>query len=683
MSEQRPPSGSQAHGEHGSRRAATAQQAALALMANHSRAASRAVSLDKARARSNPRMAITPADADLLTERLQQWVNSKNRMAKEKEKKKKDRPPAPTATPSASAQSLLSAGRYDMLQSDVDVEDRLFPPAVTPAHTATQAQRRKRRDSAEEEDEERKRQRATTSPEHGKGPARPPPQAVATAPAHSPAAGSYAAVTRAPVPSTSTAPAVASCAASELPLPTPAPQLPAAAEIKKPRYPPLVVEVFPNWASHFRELKGRLGHAPNARPFGNGVRFTPESAEEYRLIQSYLVGLEKTVKLVWFSYALPEERSLKVAIRGLPADTNTDEIIEDLRAQGFEPEAVRNIRASKGRPGCIFFALLKRTPNITPAIYEVGELLCMPGVKIEAWKGKKGPAQCHRCQAFRHSSHNCHRPLACVRCGGSHYAGDCPVPRDSPPTCANCQGAHPANNRSCPAFKSEARNKKAGTIARTEGQWERGQTGLNNTAPASATAPPATASIDTQPRVQANNIVVQPGQPLMAPANDPTPRTGKLPSQKKLRKNKKKFKTGSEMGKPEPINTVPAYTPVPPRTTPAGAQPTPAPQKKMSTAPSQERPAGPTQAWATAGPQRPAQTQPELIELHHHHHQQQPLPQRPQRPHPHQQQPQDAGRLAILETAIQIMQEVLQALRAGEDPVPVVIAGMGKLLQAY
>ncbi|KOB70412.1 Uncharacterized protein OBRU01_16194 [Operophtera brumata] len=57
----------------------------------------------------------------------------------------------------------------------------------------------------------------------------------------------------------------------------------------------------------------------------------------------------------------------------------------------------------------------------------------------------------------------------------------------------------------------------------------------------------------------------------------------------------------------------------------------------------------------------------------------------PQQPQPQRQyrQPQDAGRLAILETAIQIMQEVLQALRAGEDPVPVVIAGMGKLLQAY
>ncbi|KOB65660.1 Gag-like protein [Operophtera brumata] len=171
-----------------------------------------------------------------------------------------------------------------------------------------------------------------------------------------------------------------------------------------PRPPPPLprrtkVEVLPNWATHFRALKTKLGHALNARPFGKGVRFSPESADEYRLIQGYLAALEKTESLVWFSYSLHEKRSLKVAIRGLPAETSPDDIIEDLRTLGFEAEAVGNIRASKGRPGCILFALLKRNTDVTPAIYEViiiTELLCMPGVTNEAWKGKKGPAQYHR-----------------------------------------------------------------------------------------------------------------------------------------------------------------------------------------------------------------------------------------------------------------------------------------------
>lgn len=159
-----------------------------------------------------------------------------------------------------------------------------------------------------------------------------------------------------------------------------------------------------NWATHLKHLKAHLGHPPSARPFGKGVRFSPESDVEYR--------------------------------------TPPDAIEAELRDLGYEPEAVRAIRASKGRPGCIFFGQFKYSENLTPSIYNVTELLCMPGVTVEAGKGKTGPAQCHRCQAFRHSSHNCHRPLVCVRCGGPHFAGECPRPREAPPTCINCDGAH-------------------------------------------------------------------------------------------------------------------------------------------------------------------------------------------------------------------------------------------------
>lgn len=57
---------------------------------------------------------------------------------------------------------------------------------------------------------------------------------------------------------------------------------------------------------------------------------------------------------------------------------------------------------------------------------------------------------------------------ACVRCGEPHFAGKCPRPRDETPTCANCGGLHPANHRSCPTFRREARNTGAGTLAFTD-----------------------------------------------------------------------------------------------------------------------------------------------------------------------------------------------------------------------
>uniref|UniRef100_A0A2H1WIX5 SFRICE_030771 n=1 Tax=Spodoptera frugiperda TaxID=7108 RepID=A0A2H1WIX5_SPOFR len=175
----------------------------------------------------------------------------------------------------------------------------------------------------------------------------------------------------------------------------------------KTRYPPHIVEKLLNWVEHFTVLKWRIGHAPNARPFGKEVRFTPRSDEEYRAIQAYLADSEKSQGVAWFSYSLPAERSVKVAIRGLPVDTTPETILEALQDADFGAEYVRPIRVRQGRPGCLYYAQVARAENTILGIYGVKELRCVPGIKIEAWRGKKGPVQCHRCQQFRHSSHNC------------------------------------------------------------------------------------------------------------------------------------------------------------------------------------------------------------------------------------------------------------------------------------
>ncbi|XP_045532907.1 uncharacterized protein LOC123720371 [Pieris brassicae] len=217
---------------------------------------------------------------------------------------------------------------------------------------------------------------------------------------------------------------------------------------KKPAYPPIVIECLPNYVHHLGRIRQILGRPANTRAYGKGYRISPESADEYRVIQRYLSDLEKEDRRVsWFSYSIPAEKDLKVAIRGIPVTTDPEELAQALRALGYEPDYIRPIRARKGRPGCIFLAVLRRTPDITPAIYGITELLYMTGVTIEAWRGKQGPAQCHRCQSFRHSSVNCHRRMACVRCAGEHRAADCTRPRDVPATCANTRLARSVGRR--------------------------------------------------------------------------------------------------------------------------------------------------------------------------------------------------------------------------------------------
>lgn len=226
-------------------------------------------------------------------------------------------------------------------------------------------------------------------------------------------------------------------------------------------YPPLTVECLPNWTRHFEALREVLGHAPNARPLGKGVRFLPKSADEFRAVQRYLVQAASTDPTIsWYCYSPETEKPTKVAIRGLPLDTPTEEIIAALQSLGFPAENARALPPPRGKHGCTYFVQLAHlTQEELRDLYAIVELLHMPDITVEAWRGGSKPPQCHRCQAYGHASTNCHRPQKCVRCAGDHPVRDCQRSRDDVPTCANCGQNHAANDRRCVHYKREARRR--------------------------------------------------------------------------------------------------------------------------------------------------------------------------------------------------------------------------------
>ncbi|XP_059044983.1 serine/arginine repetitive matrix protein 1-like [Achroia grisella] len=121
------------------------------------------------------------------------------------------------------------------------------------------------------------------------------------------------------------------------------------------KYPPIVAERLPNWTRHFTNLTKVLGEAPNARPYGTGFRFLPKSDTEFRAVQKYLVEAgERDPAISWYFYSLASELPTKTAIRGLPADTPIDSIVEALELKGFGVRLVRGIPARRGRPGAVW-----------------------------------------------------------------------------------------------------------------------------------------------------------------------------------------------------------------------------------------------------------------------------------------------------------------------------------------
>ncbi|XP_059056858.1 serine/arginine repetitive matrix protein 1-like [Achroia grisella] len=320
-------------------------------------------------------------------------------------------------------------------------------------------------------------------------------------------------------------------------------------------------ERLPNWTRHFDQLRRVLGEAPNARPYGTGVRFLPRTDEEFRAVQRYLVeASEKDPTISWYFYSLASELPTKVAIRGLPADTPNDKIAEALQEKGFGVRLVRGIPARRGRPGCIFHAQLDPMDrDELTRLYATDELLYMRGVVVEAWKPASVLPQCHRCQAFGHASANCHRPVKCVRCGGEHPAANCDRPRDQKPTCANCAKAHTANDRKCPVYKREARQrgiKPRPPVPTATTKTPVAQTQRRN----KPTAAPRTYVAQAPPPV----ITVEEtaGANLMAPANEPKHRgtdTGENKRRRRRRRGKKRRGDG-----PVTASTPIPFLPIPP-----------------------------------------------------------------------------------------------------------------------
>ena len=64
------------------------------------------------------------------------------------------------------------------------------------------------------------------------------------------------------------------------------------------------------------------------------------------------------------------------------------------------------------------------------------------------------PRRCFKCQRFGHGARTCRATEdICPLCSGTHKQDDCP--NKESPKCPNCDGAHPATSRDCPAFLTE------------------------------------------------------------------------------------------------------------------------------------------------------------------------------------------------------------------------------------
>ncbi|GIY17287.1 uncharacterized protein CDAR_197331 [Caerostris darwini] len=130
--------------------------------------------------------------------------------------------------------------------------------------------------------------------------------------------------------------------------------------IKKAYIPPIIVDDPVNGKQLLEDLNHLTNEAVTGRVIGNKLKIFPPSAEAHRAIRR---EISDERKLKSHTYLLPQEKQLKVVIRGLPNDFPTKEIEEFLMSEGFEVQFVTQLRHRSGKGNMPLFICVYQSPK--------------------------------------------------------------------------------------------------------------------------------------------------------------------------------------------------------------------------------------------------------------------------------------------------------------------------------
>lgn len=350
-------------------------------------------------------------------------------------------------------------------------------------------------------------------------------------------------LTKPTLPSTpKTAPAPTSAPAP----PAPSGQEPGVEKIKTP--PPIYLRDKAAWNHVSRAITDQKIAYSHARSTAVGIKITVPTPGDHRRLTTFL----RSKSFEYHTYALEDERHLRVVIRGIPREITPEQIIGDLKSQNIPVIDVhRMYNHLTKKPYELVLVIIELTPA-GKKVFDLRTITGLSGIKIETPRNKGIPGQCHRCQMYGHSARNCHARPRCVKCLGDHETIDCPRPKKAdiangaplePPACVNCgTTGHPANYRGCP--KAPRKHTRGPTRAAAP-QAQR-STHKQVAAPPQAllpapvprvnawSKPPSMVKPQQAPQTKSVRPVPPPSCKPVTPATQPAPQASKTKAQKSI-----------------------------------------------------------------------------------------------------------------------------------------------------
>lgn len=238
----------------------------------------------------------------------------------------------------------------------------------------------------------------------------------------------------------------------------PAPQHPPHAPTAKP--PPITIPSLPHPLKFTKTLQGLLLNNLKAVNTRDGMKIYTDTLADFQTTKDHL----NKENIEYFTYQLRQDRPLRVIIRRLPNNVDTQEIHAALEELGFEVQNVRQLKKTENGTDILYplYAVSLTRSTKAQEIYQLNRLL-FTVIKVESYKSSPGIKQCFRCQRFNHTFRECRLPTRCVICAEEHHHKECPNREKaredhSKLRCANCQqNGHTASSKKCEKYKAELR----------------------------------------------------------------------------------------------------------------------------------------------------------------------------------------------------------------------------------
>lgn len=103
-------------------------------------------------------------------------------------------------------------------------------------------------------------------------------------------------------------------------------------EKKSPKIPPITIKNKDKWVIISNQLSIRKIIYTKAKNTPQGIKIEPASADDYRAASKWL----KQEGIEFFTYALPDDKPLRVVIRGLPIEVDIEDIKVSLEEEHLQ-----------------------------------------------------------------------------------------------------------------------------------------------------------------------------------------------------------------------------------------------------------------------------------------------------------------------------------------------------------